>query len=94
MMTQEWQDQWNKGKADTARKAIPFQAGEAVWVCDVVPPIPLTANMIKDILERKFPAKIVAHHPRRWWRKERYTVEFSTGNRKKVERWRITKAGG
>ena len=94
MMTQEWQDRWDKGNVDAVRKAIPFHAGEAVWVCDVVPLVPLTADMLKHYLEKKFPAKIVAHHPRRWWREERYTIQFSSGRTVKVPPWRISKAEG
>ena len=96
MVTQEWQDRWDRGKANAARKAIPFREGDAVWIGESLPHpgVPLTASMLDHILKKKYPAKVVAHHPRRWWREERYTIQFSSGRTVKVPSWRIWKAEG
>lgn len=91
-MTEEWQNQWQEGKAAAAKKAIPHKVGDAMWIRpDIAPWMPIT--LIDKKLEDKYPVKIVAYHARSLWnRKERYTIEYPSGMRRKVERWRLWKA--
>ena len=89
-MTQEWQDAWRKGKEEAARRAIPYKEGEMMWISADIPQY-APASMIDTYLNRRFPVKIVRHNKRRWWREETYTIEYASGWRRKVERWRLGK---
>lgn len=90
MTTEEWQKAWQEGKAEAARRAIPYKEGDTMWISADVP-MYATASMIDTYLNKRYPVKIVRHNKRRWWRAETYTIEYANGGRRKVERWRLSK---